>query len=140
MISLRSFASSDRFLAELDSTALKAGYVLVGDELFLYDHCRRGVIEALVPSDLRDFCLHDIDLAETNIFDALDRARTPSLMAPFQVLFIRNVKALYTRGAKKDEFAPIDDYFRSQNPRARLFFVADLLRLPANRRGMNMQN
>jgi len=140
MISLRSFASSDRFLAELDSTALKAGYVLVGDELFLYDHCRRGVIEALVPSDLRDFCLNDIDLAETNIFDALDRARTPSLMAPFQVLFIRNVKTLYTRGAKKDEFAAIDDYFKSPNPQALVIFVADHLRLPADLRRMDMQD
>ena len=46
---------------------------------FLYEMCRRGVLEALVPADLRDFCLHDIDLGETSIFEALDLAQTPSL-------------------------------------------------------------
>jgi hypothetical protein len=52
------------------------------------------------------------DLASTSIFEVLDRAQTPSLMAPFQVIFVRNVRQLYTRGAKKDEFAALDRYFR----------------------------
>ncbi|HYK37581.1 MAG TPA: DNA polymerase III subunit delta, partial [Alloacidobacterium sp.] len=86
-----SFASTDRFLAELRGNKLRPGYVLIGDEIFLYERCRRAVLEAYVPADLRDFCLSDIDLAETSIFEALDRAQTPSLMAPFQVLFIRNL-------------------------------------------------
>src|ERR1700760_1736132 len=88
------FASTDRFLAEIRGSSLRPGYVLIGDEIFLYERCRRAVLAAFVPSDLRDFCLSDIDLAETSIFEALDRAQTPSLMAPFQVLFIRNLKAL----------------------------------------------
>jgi transposase len=50
----------------------------------------------------------------------LDRAQTPSLMAPFQVIFVRNVRQLYTRGAKKDEFAALERYFRSPNPQALL--------------------
>jgi len=132
------FASTDRFLAELRSNKLRPGYVLIGDEIFLYERCRRAVLEVFVPADLRDFCLSDIDLAETNIFEALDRAQTPSLMAPFQVLFIRNLKQLYTRGAKKEEFAAIDGYFRSPNPQAMLIFVADHLRIPSDPRRMDM--
>ncbi len=132
------FASTDRFLVELRSSKLRPGYVLVGDEIFLYERCRRAVLDAFVPPDLRDFCLSDIDLAETNIFEALDRAQTPSLMAPFQVLFIRNLKQLYTRGAKKDEFTAIDGYFRSPNPQALLIFVADHLRIPSDPRRMDM--
>jgi DNA polymerase-3 subunit delta len=132
------FASTDRFLAELRSNKLRPGYLLVGDEIFLYERCRRAVLEAYVPADLRDFCLSDIDLAETSIFEALDRAQTPSLMSPFQVLFIRNLKQLYTRGAKKDEFAAIDGYFRSPNPQAMLIFVADHLRIPSDPRRMDM--
>ena len=133
-----SFASTDRFLAELRGNKLRPGYVLIGDEIFLYERCRRAVLEAYVPADLRDFCLSDIDLAETSIFEALDRAQTPSLMAPFQVLFIRNLKQLYTRGAKKDEFAAIDGYFRSPNPQALLLFVADHIRIPSDPRRMDM--
>ena len=134
------FAATDRFLAEVKENRLRAGYVLVGDDVFLYERCRRAVLDALVPADLRDFCLSEIDLAETNIFEALDRAQTPSLMAPFQVLFIRNLKQLYTRGAKKEEFAALEAYFRSPNPQALVLFVADHLRIPSDPRRMDLQD
>jgi len=138
---LRSFAPADRFLAEVASpSALRPGYVLVGDEAFLYQRCRQGVLAALAPEEMRDFSLHDLDLAETPIFDILDRAQTPSLMAPFQVFFVRNVKLLYTRGAKKEEFAAIEAYFRSPNPQALLLFVADHLHIPADIRRMDYQD
>lgn len=136
----KSFASTDRFLAEIATPAIRPGYVLVGDEIFLYDRCRRGVLQTLVPENMRDFCLHDLDLADTSIFEVLDRAQTPSLMAPFQVFFIRGLKALYTRGAKKDEFAAIDAYFRSPNPQALILFIADHLRIPTDLRKMDMQD
>ncbi|WP_260704826.1 DNA polymerase III subunit delta [Edaphobacter flagellatus] len=138
--SLRSFASTDRFITEIASPSPRPGYVLVGDEIFLYDRCRRAVLSTLVPEGARDFSLHDIDLSETNIFEALDRAQTPSLMAPFQVLFIRNIKNLYGRGSKKEEFAAIDAYFRSPNPQALLLFVADHIRIPTDIRKMDYQD
>jgi DNA polymerase III subunit delta len=139
------FAAMDRFVAEIGAAAanpsvLKPGYVLVGDETFLYERCRRAVLKAFVPDEMRDFCLSEMDLAQENIFEILDRAQTPSLMAPFQVVFIRNVKQLYTRGAKKDEFAAIDRYFKSPNPQALLIFVADHLRIPADPRRMDMDD
>lgn len=142
---LRSFSSSDRFLAEVSAAKssgapLKPGYVWVGDETFLYERCRRAVLAALVDPGLRDFSLSEIDLAETSIFEALDRAQTPSLMAPFQTIFIRGVKTLYTRGAKKEEFAAIDSYFRSPNPQAVLIFIADHLRIPADPRRIDLQD
>jgi DNA polymerase-3 subunit delta len=145
---LRSFASSDRYIAEIEASrnggSLRPGYVLIGDEAYLYDRCRRAVLDTLVDSQggiqMRDFSLAEIDLAETSIFEALDRAQTPSLMAPFQVLFLRNIKTLYTRGAKKDEFAALDAYGRSPNPQALLLFVADHLHLPSDLRRMDMQD
>ncbi len=137
---LRSFTGVARFLAEVRGDARKAGYVLLGDEAFLFDMCRRGVLEALAPPELREFCLHDLDLAQTSIFQALDLAQTPSLMAPFQVLFLRNVKALYGRGQKKEEFAAIDEYFRRPNPQALLLFIADHIALPQDLRKMDMQD
>ncbi len=139
------FASAERFVAEMEAAAshsgsLRPGYVLVGDEIFLYERCRQAVLQAFVPNEMRDFCLSELDLAETGIFDALNRAQTPSLMAPFQVLFLRNLKTLYTRGAKKDEFAAIDAYFRSPNPQALLILVADHLRISPDPRRMDMQD
>jgi DNA polymerase III subunit delta len=141
MASLKSFASVDRFIAEIASPAtLRPAYVLLGDEVFLYDRCRKAVLATLAPEDTRDFCLHDLDLAETSIFEVLDRAQTPSLMAPFQVLFVRNLKTLYGRGSKKEEFAAIDAYFRSPNPSALILFVADHLRIPTDLRKMDYQD
>jgi len=139
--SLRSFASTDRFIAEIaDPAALRPGYVLIGDEIFLYDRCRKAVLSTLAPEESRDFCLHDLDLSEASIFEVLDRAQTPSLMAPFQVLFVRGLKALYGRGSKKEEFAAIDAYFRSPNPSAVILFVADHLRIPTDLRKMDYQD
>jgi DNA polymerase-3 subunit delta len=137
---LKSFASTDRFLAEIATPAIRPGYVLAGDEAFLYQRCRAGILAALAPADLRDFCLHDLDLAETSIFDILDQAQTPSLMAPFQVFFIRNLRTLYGRGSKKEEFSAIDAYFRRANPQAVLIFVADHLHIPTDLRRMDMQD
>ncbi len=139
------FSSVNRFVAEVeaaaaDPTKLRPGYVLAGDEIFLLDRCRAAVLQAFVPPDLRDFCLSDFDLASTSIFEVLDRAQTPSLMAPFQVIFIRNVRQLYTRGAKKDEFAALDRYFQSPNPQALLLFIADFLRIPADARRMDLDD
>jgi DNA polymerase-3 subunit delta len=137
---MRSFASVDRFLAEATSNTPRAGYVLLGDDAFLLQRARRGILDALIPADLRDFSLHDLDLVDTSIFEALDLAQTPSLMAPFQVLFIRNLKTLYGRGQKKDEFVAIDEYFRRPNPQALLIFIADHIRLPQDVRTMDMQD
>jgi DNA polymerase III subunit delta len=139
------FAAISRFIAEIDAAAsgsgkLRPGYVLAGDEIFLLDRCRAAVIKAFVPPDLRDFCLSDLDLANTSIFEILDRAQTPSLMAPFQVIFIRNVRQLYTRGAKKEEFAALDRYFKSPNPQALLLFIADFLRIPSDARRMDLDD
>src|SRR6201992_2054169 len=142
---LRSFSSSDRFVAEVkaaasSSSSLRPGYVLAGDEIFLYERCRRALLGSLIDPSLREFSLSDLDLSEVSIFHVLDTARTPSLMAPFQVIFVRNLKNLYTRGAKKEEFAAIEAYFKSPNPQALILFVADPIRIPTDLRKMNMQN
>ena len=139
------FAAVGRFAAEVEAAAagngpLRPGYVLAGDEAFLLDRCRGALLKGLVPPDLRDFCLSDLDLNGTSIFEVIDRAQTPSLMAPFQVVFVRNVRQLYTRGAKKEEFAALDRYFRSPNPQALLIFVADFLRIPSDVRRMEMDD
>jgi DNA polymerase III subunit delta len=139
------FSAVSRFVAEIESAytntgKLRPGYVLAGDEIFLLDRCRAAVIKAFVPPGLHDFCLSDLDLATTSIFEILDRAQTPSLMAPFQVIFIRNVRQLYTRGAKKEEFAALDRYFQSPNPQALLLFIADFLRSPSDARRMELDD
>lgn len=136
----RSFAATDRFVSEVSARKLRPAYVLVGDEVFFRDRCRAALIQHLVQPELRDFSLRDLDLSETSIAEILDLARTPSLMSPFQVFFIRGVKALYSRGSHQEEFAAIEEYSKNPNPDAVLIFVADHISIPADARRMEMQD
>src|ERR1700739_2281840 len=128
---MRSFAASDRFVADVKARKLAAGYVFVGDEAFFRKRCREAILQHLVPAEVRELSLYDFDLSETELREVLDRARTPSLMAPFQVFFIRGIKNLYGRGKHDEEFEAIKEYFGNPNPDAMLIFVADHISIPA---------
>ena len=134
------FLAMERLLQEVRTDARRPGYVLLGDEAFLQQQCRRGILEALIDPQFREYCVSDVDLSEANVFDAIDQVSTPSLMAPFQVIFVRNVKLLYQRGAKKEEFAAVQKYLKLPNPQALLVFVADHLHIPNDVRRMDMQD
>jgi DNA polymerase III subunit delta len=134
----RGAAPAERFVSEVKTRKLRPAYVFIGDEAFFRDRCRAALLEHLIPKDLREFSLYDADLAETELVDVLDRARTPSLVAPFQVFFIRGVKTLYGRGSHDDEFATIEAYVKDPNPDALLIFVADHISIPADARRMDM--
>ena len=135
---MRSFAASDRFVADVKAGKLAPGYVFIGDEAFFRKRCRDAILQHLVPAEVRELSLYDMDLAETDLRQVLDRARTPSLMSPFQVFFIRGVKSLYGRGKHDDEFAAIEDYFKNPNPDALLVFVVDYISIPADVRRMEL--
>jgi DNA polymerase-3 subunit delta len=136
----RSFAATERFVSEVAGGKVRPAYVLVGDEAFFRDRCRAAILKHLVPTDLREFSLHDVDLSEMGLAEIIDRAQTPSLMAPFQVFFIRGVKNLYTRGSHKEDFAAIENYCKDPNPNAVLIFVADHISIPSDVRRMEMQD
>jgi DNA polymerase III subunit delta len=137
---MRAFAQAERFVSELESHKLRAAYVFVGDEAFFRKRFRDAILEHLVPSNLRDFGLFEFDLAENDLAEVLDRARTPSLMAPFQVFFVRGVKNLFGRGSNDEKLAAIEEYCKNPNPDALIVFVADHISIPADVRRMEMQD
>src|SRR6516225_9760137 len=137
---MRAFAQADRFVSELQSRKMRPAYVFVGDEAFFRKRFRDAILEHLVPADLRDFSLFEFDLAETDLAEILDRARTPSLMAPFQVFFVGGVKNLFGRGAKEERLAAIEEYCNNPNPDAIIVFVADHISIPADVRKMEIQD
>ena len=137
---MRAFAQAERFVSDLQSRKLRAAYVFVGDETFFRKRFRDAILEHLVPADLRDFSLFEFDLGETDLAEVLDRARTPSLMAPFQVFFVRGVKNLFGRGSNEEKLAAIEDYCKNPNPDALIVFVADHISIPADVRKIEMQD
>ena len=135
---MRAFAQADRFVSEVQARRLRPAYVFVGDEVFFRKRCREAIVEHLVSPDLRDFSLFEFDLGEIDLTEVLDRARTPSLMAPFQVFFVRGVKTLFGRGSNESKLAAIEEYCNSPNPDAVLIFVADHISIPADPRRMEL--
>ncbi len=137
---MRAFAQAERFVSEVEARKLRPAYVFVGDEVFFRKQCRDAILRSLVPSDLREFSLFDFDLAETDLAEVLDRARTPSLMAPFQIFFVRGVKTMFGRGANSNEekLNAIEQYCKDPNPDAVLIFVADHISIPADARRMDL--
>ena len=135
---MRAFAPTERFVSDVKQRKLRPAYLLVGDEAFCRKQCREAVLTHLVPPDLRDFSLHEFDLSDTSLGEVLDAARTPSLMAPFQVFFVRGVKSLYGRGSHDDDYKAIEEYVANPNPDALLIFVADHISIPADARRMEL--
>ena len=135
---MRAFAQAEKFVSEVEGRKLRPVYVFVGDEAFFRNKCRDAILKSLVPNDLREFSLYEYDLAETELAEVLDRARTPSLMAPVQVFFGRGVKNLFGRGSNEDKLNAIETYAKDPNPDAVLIFVADHISIPADVRRMDM--
>jgi DNA polymerase-3 subunit delta len=137
---VRAQAPAERFVAEVEQRKLRPAYLFVGDEAFFRKRCRDAILKHLVPPDLREFSLYDLDLSETSLMEVLDRIRTRSLMATFQVFFVRGVKTLYGRGSHEEEFAALEEYVKDPNPDALLILVADHIGIPADARRMEMQD
>jgi DNA polymerase-3 subunit delta len=135
---MRSFAPAERFVNDVRSRKLRPAYVFVGDEAFFRARCREAVLTHLIPGDMREFSLYELDLSDVSLAEVLDRARTPSLMSPFQVFFVRGVKQLYGRGSHEDEFAAIEEYAKNPNPDAVIIFIADHISIPADVRRMEL--
>ncbi len=133
---------------------------LVGDEAYVRDQFVRELRAALPPETL-ELGWQEADLAETPLEAVLDQARTPSLMAPCQVFYLRNARELFSRGGGAEEGAAPGTPVRAQGkkrhgdfpanlerfaaalgqpPEARLIFVADHLHLPADRARMSLED
>ena len=124
---MRAFAQAERFVSEVEGKKLRPAYVFVGDEVFFRKKCRDAILQHLVPPDLREFGFFEFDLAETDLAEVLDRARTPSLMAPFQIFFVRGVKTLFGRGSNEEKLNAIEQYCSDPNPDAATAALGRLL-------------
>ena len=47
------FLAMERLLQEVRTDARRPGYVLLGDEAFLQQQCRRGILDALIDPQFR---------------------------------------------------------------------------------------
>jgi len=76
------------------------GILLLGQESYLRDLCRRAIIEAVVPETARNGAWRAATLRRKEPSAILALAATPSLLAPRQVVFVRGVEAWEKLGEK----------------------------------------
>ena len=132
--------------AALHRDRLRPVYTLAGDEVYLRDQfC--SALAGLLPAETLGFSRFDADLATTPLDAILDQARSPSLMAPLQVFFVRNAKELFGRGEKKHGDFPANlQRFAADvgtppaAPAAVVVFICDHLHLPADERRMSLED
>jgi hypothetical protein len=60
------------------------GILLLGQESYLRDLCRKAIIEAVLPEDAREWGVVRCDASEDEFSSILALAATPSLLAPRQ--------------------------------------------------------
>lgn len=114
----------EQFLERLAKGGPAPVYLFLGPEPFQRDRCRRALVEAALPAELREDGLTRIDLSETPLSVALDDARSYSLFAPRRLLWIAAAEAALPKrltaaaagddeeGGAKGDAGNLTDYVR----------------------------
>ncbi len=92
-----------QFLRQIEKPPLKPAYLLLGNELFYRDRCRRTLIrtvlgDAAVEAGAPEGLI-EIDLSEQPLSRLIDEARTLSLFASARVIVGTSAEAVLPRGA-----------------------------------------
>lgn len=103
------------------------GYLLLGNELFFRDRCRRAIRKAVLGEEPRDIeeGLTEIDLKQESLTRLLDETRSFSLFATRRLVIGVNAEAVLPKGRSKagEEAAKqLADYFQDPTPGFTLVF------------------
>lgn len=82
-----------RFLAQLGKK-MPAAVVLLGEDVYLLDVCRKQIIEANVPETVREWAVTRFSLRDQDLDAVLQQAQTMPMLAPRQVVFAREVERI----------------------------------------------
>jgi DNA polymerase-3 subunit delta len=110
--------SSEEFVRRLEKGKPVPAILLLGEEPYLRDACRAGLIERFVPEASRTWAVsrYSADRGETQA--AVDQAQTMAMLSPQQVVFLEDVEAIEKLGEKnRDEaVAQLSAYLEDPAP------------------------
>ncbi len=103
--------------------------LLLGDEPFLRDSCRKLLIEKFVPEAARVWALSRYSAARGEAEAALGQAQTLPMLCPQQVVFLEEAEAIEKLGdERRDEFVEsLEAYLDNPAPFTTLVFEAGTL-------------
>jgi DNA polymerase-3 subunit delta len=97
--------AAQELLERLKKGKLVPAILLLGDEPYLRDECRRQLIDRFVPQAVRDWALSRYSAGRGETASALEQAQTLPMLAPQQLVFIENIEAIEKLGEKNRDAA-----------------------------------
>src|SRR5712664_3143567 len=96
--------SQEELVGRLEKGKSVPAILLLGEEPYLRDACRAGLIERYVPEASRTWAVSRYSAGSGETQAALDQAQTMAMLSPQQVVFLEDVEAIEKLGEKnRDE-------------------------------------
>jgi DNA polymerase-3 subunit delta len=110
--------SPEELLERLERGKAIPALLLLGEEPYLRDECRKQLIERFVPEAARTWGVSRYSAGRGETQAALDQAQTMAMLSPQQVVFLENAEAIEKLGEKnRDEtVARLGAYLDSPAP------------------------
>ena len=110
--------SPEELLERLERGKTIPALLLLGEEPYLRDECRRQLIERFVPEAARTWAVSRYSAGRGETQAALDQAQTMAMLSPQQVVFLEDAEAIEKLGEKnRDEtVAQLGAYLENPAP------------------------
>ena len=110
--------SQEELLTRLESGKKIPALLLLGDEPYLRDECRKQLIERFVPEAARTWAVSRYSASRGETQAALDQAQTMAMLSPQQVVFLEDAEAIEKLGEKNRDatVAQLGAYLESPAP------------------------
>lgn len=121
--------SPQKFLEQITKGRPVPAIVLQGSDSYLLDMCRKKIVDAYVPDNLRDWAVSRISVRASGWEEVVSRARMLPMLAQRQVIFVEDVSSIDRMGDKgRDEIVKLfADYFDEPAPFSVIVFEAKTL-------------
>jgi DNA polymerase III subunit delta len=110
--------STREFLERLDKGKAVPAVLLLGDEAYLRDECRKQLIEKYVPEAARTWAVSRFSADNGETQAATDQAQTLPMLSPLQVVFLEDAEAIEKLGekAREEAVATLEAYLGDPAP------------------------
>jgi DNA polymerase-3 subunit delta len=117
--------STEELIARLERGKAIAAVLLLGEEPYLRDECRKQLIERFVPEAARTWAVSRYSASRGETQAALDQSQTMAMLSPLQVVFLEDAEAIEKLGEKNRDEAVAQLGAYLDNPAPFTVFVVE---------------